>query len=195
MPHAYSLRPALLADMPAVGLMQHACWMAAYPGVLDQAFLNQLTPEGMSAYHSQHFHAGCGTPLNNNTAFYVATPDGQQNVILGMVRGGTTRTETAGGDAVPPDVWTRFPYELFAIHVDPMNQRLGIGRALFARFAQAVRSFGRNSLVLWVLADNKLARGFYDRLGGRTVGEAPLTLGGKTYPQLAYVWEDLSAFE
>jgi len=191
----YSIRPALLADMPAVGLMQHACWMAAYPGVLDQALLSQLSPEGMANYHSQHYDAATGAPLSSNTAFFVATPDAQQDVVLGMVRGGPTRTKTAAGDPVPPEVCARFPYELFAIHIDPMNQRTGIGRSLFARFAHAARVLGHTSVVLWVLTNNRIGRGFYDRLDGKPVGECPLSLGGKTYPQLAYVWQDLSALE
>lgn len=193
MPHSYSIRSALLADMPAVGLMQHACWMATYPGVLDQAFLNELSPEGIAKYHSQHYDAATGAPLSNNAPFFVATPNAQQDVVLGMVRGGPTRAKTAAGDPVPPDVCARFPYELFAIHVDPTNQRTGIGRSLFARFAQAARGLGHNSLVLWVLTNNRISRGFYDRLGGKPAGECPLTLGGKTYPQLAYAWQDLSA--
>jgi ribosomal protein S18 acetylase RimI-like enzyme len=193
MPHHYSIRPALLADMPAVGLMQHACWMAAYPGVLDQAFLNQLSPEGIARYHSQHYDAATGALLSSETGFFVATPGAKQDVVLGMVRGGPTRARTAAGDAVPRDIWARFPYELFAIHVDPMNQRTGIGRSLFGRFARSARALGHNSLVLWVLTNNRIGRGFYDRLGGKPVGGCPLTLGGRTYPQLAYAWEDLSA--
>jgi ribosomal protein S18 acetylase RimI-like enzyme len=147
----------------------------------------------MATYHSQHFDAATGAPLSSETAFFVATPVANQDLVLGMVRGGPTRARTATGDTVPPDVIARFPYELFAIHVDPMSQKTGIGRGLFARFARTAQALGHHSLVLWVLTDNQIARSFYDRLGGKQVAECSLTLGGKSYPQIAYAWEDLDA--
>lgn len=198
MPSAFTIRPALPADMPSVGLMQHACWMKAYPGILDDAFLAQLSPEGMAKYHAQHFDPETGAHVKPRMPFLVADYSGivnpaQVNPILGMTRGGPTRTKTAAGDPVPASVFDKYPFELFAIHVAASSHRRGIGRALFTAFAQAARELGETSVVLWVLSNNTPARAFYESLGGKVVGESFLTLGGKQYPQTAYAWDNLDA--
>ncbi|MBL8887904.1 MAG: GNAT family N-acetyltransferase [Phycisphaerales bacterium] len=191
MPAPFTIRPATLADMPGVGAMQHACWMKAYPGILDDAFLAQLSPEGIAGYHARHFdengnHAAPGMP------FFVAETPGRANPIVGMVRGGPTRAKSAAGDTVPPEIVSRFPFELFGIHVAHNLHRSGIGRALFKSYANAAVELGHRSLVLWVLSNNAPAIGFYESLGGKPVGNSPLTLGAKAYPQTAYAWTSLA---
>ncbi len=188
---AFSIRPATPADMPGVGLMQHACWMKAYRGIMDHAFLSQLSAEGMAKYHGQHFDPQTGKHVKPRMPFLVAEEPGAPNPILGMVRGGPTREKTAAGDPVPPTVFQRFPFELFAIHVAHDKHRRGIGRALFTEFFRAAQDLGESSVVLWVLSNNAPARAFYESLGGAVVGESFLTLGGKAYPQTAYGWERL----
>ncbi|MBX3388189.1 MAG: GNAT family N-acetyltransferase [Phycisphaeraceae bacterium] len=212
MPTSFHIRPAIPADMPGVGAMQHACWMHAYKGLLDDAFLAQLTPEGIAGYHAKHFDAA-GNHAAPGMPFFVAellprehpreTPrrettiretPARTNPILGMVRGGPTRAKSASGDTVPPEVVTRYPFELFGIHVAHDLHRSGIGRALFSEYARAARALGHSSLVLWVLSDNAPAIAFYKSLGGTPVANSPLTLGTKQYPQTAYAWSDLRAF-
>lgn len=193
MPSPFTLRPAAPNDMPGIGAMQHACWMAAYPGILDDAFLSQLSPAGIADYHARHFGAN-GDHAAPDMPFFIAEAPGRVNPIVGMVRGGPTRVKSAAGDTVPPEIVTAFPFELFGIHVAHDLHRSGVGRALFTHYARAGQSLGHNSLVLWVLSNNIPAIAFYESLGGKPVGSSPLTLGGKAYPQTAYAWEDLSPF-
>ncbi|MBX3380124.1 MAG: GNAT family N-acetyltransferase [Phycisphaeraceae bacterium] len=190
MPQPFHIRPATPADMPGVASMQHACWMKAYPGVLDDSFLAQLSPEGIAGYHARHFHEN-GNHAAPGMPFFVAEAPGRANPIIGMVRGGPTRAESAAGDTVPAEIVARYPFELFGIHVAHDLHRSGVGRALFTQYARAGQSLGHNSLVLWVLSNNAPAIAFYESLGGKPVGSSPLTLGGKAYPQTAYAWSDL----
>jgi len=191
MPSPFTIRPATPVDMPGVGAMQHACWMKAYPGILDDAFLAQLSPEGIAGYHARHFdesgnHAAPGMP------FFVAEAPGRANPIVGMVRGGPTRAKSAAGDPVPPEIVSSFPFELFGIHVAHDLHRSGVGRALFTEYTRAGLQLGHRSVVLWVLSNNTPAIAFYESLGGKPVGSSPLTLGEKAYPQTAYAWSDLA---
>ena len=179
--------------MPGVGAMQHACWMHAYKGLLDDAFLSQLSPEGMGMYHGRHFDAA-GKHAAPRMPFFVAEMPGRTNPIVGLVRGGPTRAKSAAGDPVPPELVSRFPFELFGIHVAHDLHRSGIGRALVQRFARAALELGENSLILWVLSENKPAIAFYESLGGRPVGNCRLTLGARQYPQTAYAWTTLAPF-
>lgn len=204
----FHIRPATPADMPGIGAMQHACWMHAYKGLLDASFLAQLTPEGIAGYHAKHFdaagnHAAPGMPFfvaelspreHSDRETSISETPARSNPILGMVRGGPTRAKSASGDTVPPEVVTRYPFELFGIHVAHDLHRSGIGRALFSEYARAARALGHNTLVLWVLSENAPAVAFYKSLRGTPVANSPLTLGGRQYPQTAYAWSNLRPF-
>ena len=48
-------------------------------------------------------------------------------------------------------------------------------------------------MVIWVMKDNP-ARRFYEKLGGRLIGEAGITIGGKDLLKVAYVWSELAVF-
>lgn len=192
-PTPFAIRPATPADMPNVGSMQHACWMHSYRGLLDDVFLAQLSAEGIAIYHGKHFDAS-GAHAAPRMPFFVAEIPDRTNSIVGMVRGGPTRAKSAAGDTVPPEIVSRYPFELFGIHVAHDLHRTGLGRALFRAYAKAAQSHGERSLVLWVLSDNRPAVAFYEALGGKPVGNSPLTLGGKHYPQTAYAWDDLAPF-
>ena len=79
--------------------------------------------------------------------------------------------------------------EIFAIYLLRAQQRHGIGRRLMGTAFAALRDRGCRSAAAWVLRDNLLARGFYERLGGAVVGE-------RTEPdlgvELAYSWRELA---
>jgi len=49
------------------------------------------------------------------------------------------------------------------------------------------------SVLIWVLADNKPARGFYERLGGRPVREQTVEIGGAWLREVGYGWPDARA--
>lgn len=45
-------------------------------------------------------------------------------------------------------------------------------------------------MIVWVLADNP-AKYFYEKLGGKYLGEKQIVPAGKTLNEYAYVWENL----
>jgi hypothetical protein len=46
-------------------------------------------------------------------------------------------------------------------------------------------------MLLWVFAENRAARGFYESLGGVPVAEDGFGLGGAWLSEVAYGWKDL----
>ena len=48
------------------------------------------------------------------------------------------------------------------------------------------------SLLIWVLRENQIGRGFYERLGGTRVREKPLEEfpGAEAHIEVAYGWKD-----
>jgi len=48
-------------------------------------------------------------------------------------------------------------------------------------------------MVLWVFAENRSARGFYESLGGMPVAEDSFEIDGARLSEVAYGWKDLGA--
>jgi ribosomal protein S18 acetylase RimI-like enzyme len=85
-----------------------------------------------------------------------------------------------------------FPGELYAIYMLHQYRRHGGGRALVQQWAATLRREAVNAALVWVLAENKPAIAFYERLGGKRLREQAIEIGGEPLKELAYGWEDLS---
>lgn len=63
----------------------------------------------------------------------------------------------------------------------------GYGKALLAAAVEALPAQGCRSVLLWVLAENRRARAFYERAGFHPGGAAMETVtGGKPLEELRY---------
>ena len=82
--------------------------------------------------------------------------------------------------------------ELYAIYVNQAMQRKGIGRMLCREVARNLMSRGLDSMLVWVLAENRF-RKFYERLGGQRVRTRDITIGGKTLTEWGYGWKSLAS--
>jgi len=77
--------------------------------------------------------------------------------------------------------------QLYAIHLDPAAQGHGFGRALMRDALASMKAAGCGSAVLWVLAGNAHARGFYERGGWHADGnEREELMGAAPTRQLRY---------
>ena len=83
------------------------------------------------------------------------------------------------------------PYqgELFELYLAPEFQGLGFGRRLFQAVRRDLGEFGYQNMVVWALADNERALGFYERMGGRVVRRAPEKFGTETRDRVAYAFD------
>jgi ribosomal protein S18 acetylase RimI-like enzyme len=78
--------------------------------------------------------------------------------------------------------------ELFAIHVHPRAQGVGIGRRLMAAACGSLRDFGFDRARLWVLEGNITAHAFYERNGWQARPELRRheDLDGASVAEIAY---------
>ena len=76
--------------------------------------------------------------------------------------------------------------EVFELYLAPQYQGLGFGRRLFEAARADLADHGYPSLLVWALADNDRALGFYDRLGGKQVRRAPERFGAETRERIAF---------
>jgi ribosomal protein S18 acetylase RimI-like enzyme len=79
--------------------------------------------------------------------------------------------------------------EIFELYLAPEYQGGGFGRRMFDAARKDLADHGYRSLVVWALAENDRALGFYKRLGGRIVRRAPEAFGGESRERVAFGFE------
>ncbi|MEV4757458.1 GNAT family N-acetyltransferase [Micromonospora sp. NPDC049559] len=162
-----TLRPAVAGDLPAVGALHQRSRVAAYRDLVPAEALAAISPESMGRWWTERW------PYERETHLLtVAERDGS---LAGFTYVGPAET----GE---PDVG-----ELYAIHLDPLEQGRGVGRALMIDALATLHGRGWRHAVLWVLAGNERARRFYERGGWRPDGvERQGNIGPAVTRQLRY---------
>lgn len=79
-----------------------------------------------------------------------------------------------------------FQGEVFELYLAPEFQGLGFGRRLFRAARRDLAEHGYRSVLVWALADNERALGFYERLGGKIVRRAHERFGGEMRERVAF---------
>ena len=82
--------------------------------------------------------------------------------------------------------------ELYAVYLLEAHQRRGVGRRLACAVAHGLLSAGFESMLLWVLEENRRARRFYESLGGEQVGRKNIEIGGAALVEVSYGWRDIT---
>ena len=149
-----TVRPMRPADVAAVARAHLAAWQAAFRGILSDALLDGLRIEDFESAWRQLVHA-------QNRSNLVAQRDG---VVLGYA---------SLGPALDPGATTAG--EVYGIYVHPEHWRLGTGSALLAHAVSALEREGHTTIVVWTMAENRVAHGFYARNGFTMDGEERLS--------------------
>jgi ribosomal protein S18 acetylase RimI-like enzyme len=186
-----SVRRARPADAAAIGAVHVAAWRSAYPGLLPDDFLANMSVTRHAAQYdwairkglSVHVAAVSGIDLLGNAG----PPAGKKKRPSAPTAGprivGFATSEKAGPDA-PAEGEIETLYVL-----DDWRER-GIGRRLLRASAVGLRNAGCRSAFLWVLRDNP-SRWFYQHLGGRPAAESTIQFHGVPLVQTAFVWDPI----
>jgi GNAT superfamily N-acetyltransferase len=143
------LRPLTDADIDALAAMHVRTWRAGYAGIMPAEVLDALDPVAFAETRRAR-----NAPPGAQTL--VAEDDG---TIVGFVSFGP-HPRQHGGDEYVGGIG-----EIYAIYVAPERWGTGAGRALMAAARDALAATGHTEMRLWVLADNRRARRFYERAG------------------------------
>ncbi|VBA53550.1 GNAT family N-acetyltransferase [Mycobacterium attenuatum] len=161
------VRAAVPGDAEAVARVHVRSWQRAYPGLIDQDYLDGLRPEVWAGRYT-FGRMGLRLPAT------VVAVDG--SAICGLATTGLC------WDRDMPNCG-----ELMAIYVDPVRMGGGIGRLLMAAARDRLRRVGLSRASLWVLDGNERARRFYERDGWRFDGTRRTEVfGATTVEQLRY---------
>lgn len=176
-----SLRKARPADAIAIGAVHVAAWRSAYPGILPDKFLANMSVARQAAYYDTAIRAGTGVMVA--TASGADVPLGSGPRIVGFTTAGRAR----GGDVCGQHLGEGEVETLYVL--DDWRDR-GVGRRLMRAAAAHLVETGCKSAFVWVLRDNP-SRWFYQRLGGKPVAEAQIRVAGQPVMQTAFVWDPI----
>ena len=171
---AISLRRAIAGDAPAIARVRVDAWRTTYRGMVPEAYLDGMQVDASTAMWDRVLTAG-----PNTTSVFVADHAGD---IVGFASGAMLGEPKYGIDA-----------ELVAIYLRREFQHVGLGRRLVGAVVDAQRTHGATGLLTWVIAANKVARAFYERLGGELLVEQPFQWDGVDLVEVGYGWRDLPA--
>jgi ribosomal protein S18 acetylase RimI-like enzyme len=163
-----TVRDARPEDVPALARVHVESWRAAYRGLLPDAYLD-------------------GLQVRDHEELWWSRLRGEGFVVLADLGGVPVGYASGGPDRAQPDADLG---EVYAIYVLDEFQGRGVGRALLAAAAERLQGEGFGRLRLWTLEGNRRARDFYRRLGGVQRGRQPLHLGGGSYTEVGYAWDD-----
>jgi GNAT superfamily N-acetyltransferase len=111
---------------------------------------------------------------------YVAVDEGGE--LLGLAMGGPANAEELPQTGA-----------VYALYVSTNHQGQGLGRRLVQAVAADLAQQGMTALQIGCLAANAPARGFYEAIGGRLVGERLFDEDGVMLPEVVYEWGDIKA--
>lgn len=168
------IRLATPADAEAIATVRVGAWRTTYRGLIPDSYLDKMTVEDSTALWSRVL-----TAAPNTTNTFVAEVGTR---VVGFVSG-----------LMLPEPKHGFDSELTGLYIVPELHRAGLGRRLVATVAAAQRSHGATGMIVWVIAGNKGARAFYERLDATLVVEQPFTWDGMDLVEAGYGWHDLPA--
>ena len=159
-----SIRPARLGDEGDIASVHDAAWREAYRGVIPGRELERMIARRGPAWW--RLAIARRTPL-----LVLEFSDS----VVGYVSYGRNRVPSLG-----------YGGEIFELYLAPECQGCGFGRRMFEAARKDLVGHGYGTLVVWALADNARAIGFYRRLGGRVVRRAHETFGGQERERIAF---------
>ena len=167
-------RAAVPEDAASMARVHVDSWRSTYAGIIPAEYL-----AGLSYRNRESLWKELLTADRPGMSYFVAETEGGN--IVGFAGAGPERED----DRV-------YRSEVYAIYILEEYQRVGLGRRLFSSVTQRLLADGFNSMLLWVLEDNRPACRFYESLGGEQVSRKTITIGGVDLVEVSYGWREVT---
>jgi GNAT superfamily N-acetyltransferase len=161
-----SLRRACPADAERLARAHEEAWRYAYMGIIPHLPLAQMIARRGPSWWRK--------ALERKMPALLLSFDGE---AAGYATFGRSRMRA-----------TPYSGEIYELYVAPVYQGVGFGRRLFAAARQGLSAAGHRGLIVWALADNDAACGFYRHMGGRPVSEGLEHFGPDRLRKTAFAW-------
>jgi len=160
------VRRAKPADAVAIAATHDEAWRGAYQGIIPGPELEKLINRRGATWWQSAINKGSRIAIL-----------GFGDTVAGYANYGRNRARSLTYDG-----------EIYELYLRPEFQGLGFGRRLFSAARRDLAQSGLQSLVIWALADNEPAVGFYRALGGKAVARSTERFGGKSLDKVAFAW-------
>lgn len=167
----FLIREAKVEDANGIARVHVDSWIETYTGIVPDSYLSTLSKE-----KRQEMWESIISSNKSKEYTFVAESNGE---ILGFVNGGEAREKEHG-----------FEGELCAIYLLKRHQGKKIGKAMFQKLSDSLKSDSMKNMYLWVLRDNSTVN-FYKGMGGVKGAEKVDEIGGKELLEDLYYWENL----
>ncbi|TFF25160.1 N-acetyltransferase [Jiella endophytica] len=161
-----AIRFAEQKDATALASVHEAAWRGAYAGIIPHACLNSIVARRHAGWWVRAVQSGAG--------ILVVDFCGE---TVGYATMGRNRTEALAVSG-----------EIYELYLKPTYQGVGLGRRLFSAAQKLLRERDLGSHAVWALADNTLATGFYERMGGVPLAEGEECFNKTKLRKIAYAW-------
>lgn len=161
------IRRARPTDASAIAAVHDAAWRAAYRGLIPGVELERMVERRGPRWWDAAIRRG------SRLSVLLVGDD-----LAGYVNYGGNRAKS-----LP------FGGEVYEIYLDPLYQGLGFGQRLFSAARRDLALARLDGLVVWALAENDNAVGFYRAMGGQPVASSTEQFGAKTLDKIAFAWQ------
>jgi ribosomal protein S18 acetylase RimI-like enzyme len=163
------IRSATPKDSVDVARIQVETWRSTYSGIISARHLNGLSVQKSAQYwEAAILRAEAG------------------KFLLVVESEGAPRGFLAGGPIREPI--GEFTGEVYALYIEERYQKRSLGKAIFAAGLERLKELGMPGVAVWVLKDNPSFH-FYEKMGGKLLGEMEVEIGGEAYIESGYGWK------
>ena len=166
----YSIRKADLSDIEKIAYINAESWKTTYRGIIENAFLETLSLEQQLPRAKRL--------VESVELTCIVAIEKESDEVIGFACFGKNRDKNIDADS-----------ELQAIYLLETAQGNGAGKMLFDAGIQILIQKHFKKMMVSVFEENKLARSFYERQGGKLIGSDHVDLAGVRYPTSTYLWE------
>ncbi len=174
-----NFRIANILDLKGIVKVKIDTWKTTYRGIISEEYLQSLSYENKEENWRQKLE----NPAHG-TIIYVAETVQREIVGFALV------TLEKCNPIVALLQAEKYKGELCAIYVLEDFQHKKIGTELVRLVINYFKVNKVNSMITWVLKENP-SRRFYEKLGGKFLGEQSIEIGGMRHIEVAYGWENI----
>lgn len=163
-------REATAEDIPQIARVHLESWRKSYTKIVSPEYLEKMSIKKRIEAFEKNF--------SGKDFYKMFVAEDSERGIVGFADFGKSKGESA------------FEANLYAIYFLRKFQRKGIGGNLFRLCQREMLANNLNSMSLDALEVSPY-RAFYEKMGGRIVGEGTHYLAGIEYKTVIYGWNDL----
>lgn len=164
------IRNVQLKDIPDVVDISITGWQEAYQGIIDEAYLIALDSERQQKIAKMERNY-------MNGGFIVAELDNKVVGFCRYVENNNFSQQIENADC-----------ELTVIYVKPNMKNCGIGSKMFEHVLNEFNNLNKRLMVLWCFKDNEPSIKFYEKMGGRIIGEKIEEHGSKQNIEVCFAY-------